>query len=107
NMNHRRRKTHPRLHNFPTRRASDLLDAGLAKKRAWHEFPEKVCLARIMGADLTKYRAKRNFDRTPEPAGRASESVSGRPQFVVQDRKSTRLDSSHVKISYAVFCLKK
>src|SRR5690606_41429465 len=31
------------------------------------------------------------------------------PVFVVatQDRKSTRLNSSHVKISYAVFCLKK
>src|SRR5690606_40573618 len=26
---------------------------------------------------------------------------------VVADRKSTRLNSSHVKISYAVFCLKK
>src|SRR5690606_34882484 len=26
---------------------------------------------------------------------------------VLQDRKSTRLNSSHVKISYAVFCLKK
>src|SRR5690606_41160925 len=26
---------------------------------------------------------------------------------IVQDRKSTRLNSSHVKISYAVFCLKK
>src|SRR5690606_40316127 len=26
---------------------------------------------------------------------------------VVIDRKSTRLNSSHVKISYAVFCLKK
>src|SRR5207302_6224833 len=27
--------------------------------------------------------------------------------FVLRDRKSTRLNSSHVKISYAVFCLKK
>src|SRR5690606_40205811 len=27
--------------------------------------------------------------------------------FAGQDRKSTRLNSSHVKISYAVFCLKK
>src|SRR5690606_40127265 len=27
--------------------------------------------------------------------------------FPEQDRKSTRLNSSHVKISYAVFCLKK
>src|SRR5690606_41403748 len=28
-------------------------------------------------------------------------------QLVGGDRKSTRLNSSHVKISYAVFCLKK
>src|SRR5690606_42078383 len=28
-------------------------------------------------------------------------------QVPPQDRKSTRLNSSHVKISYAVFCLKK
>src|SRR5207253_4857525 len=27
--------------------------------------------------------------------------------FVARDRKSTRLNSSHVAISYAVFCLKK
>src|SRR5690606_41825650 len=27
--------------------------------------------------------------------------------FAAKDRKSTRLNSSHVKISYAVFCLKK
>src|SRR5690606_40747316 len=31
----------------------------------------------------------------------------GREQPDNQDRKSTRLNSSHVKISYAVFCLKK
>src|SRR5215813_9335723 len=31
-------------------------------------------------------------------------SVSG---VLAQDRKSTRLNSSHVRISYAVFCLKK
>src|SRR5437868_13198581 len=28
-------------------------------------------------------------------------------QRIAQDRKSTRLNSSHVSISYAVFCLKK
>src|SRR5690606_40863625 len=27
--------------------------------------------------------------------------------YLLRDRKSTRLNSSHVKISYAVFCLKK
>src|SRR2546430_13328720 len=35
----------------------------------------------------------------------------GRPDFpdfhLAQDRKSTRLNSSHSQISYAVFCLKK
>src|SRR5438874_10236325 len=30
-----------------------------------------------------------------------------RQQRQLQDRKSTRLNSSHVEISYAVFCLKK
>src|SRR5688572_31100733 len=34
--------------------------------------------------------------------------IEGRdPQAVAQDRKSTRLNSSHSQISYAVFCLKK
>src|SRR3712207_7439296 len=38
-------------------------------------------------------------------AARSAEGVAGvrRPQ----DRKSTRLNSSHANISYAVFCLKK
>src|SRR5699024_12223099 len=41
------------------------------------------------------------------PLGRAS--VGGRATEGAQreDRKSTRLNSSHVSISYAVFCLKK
>src|SRR5690606_40489115 len=33
--------------------------------------------------------------------------ISVNPSSVLVDRKSTRLNSSHVKISYAVFCLKK
>src|SRR5688572_32749522 len=33
-------------------------------------------------------------------------SEEGR-QLIVEDRKSTRLNSSHSQISYAVFCLKK
>src|SRR5436309_11035269 len=32
---------------------------------------------------------------------------AGHTRDVQEDRKSTRLNSSHVKISYAVFCLKK
>src|SRR5690606_39386347 len=43
---------------------------------------------------------------------RGAEEDGWRPQNPyrqpgAQDRKSTRLNSSHVKISYAVFCLKK
>src|SRR5690606_41665791 len=42
-------------------------------------------------------------------AGRTErgESEADRYGLVSGDRKSTRLNSSHVKISYAVFCLKK
>src|SRR5438874_4058756 len=35
------------------------------------------------------------------------DSSTGAGSVVSQDRKSTRLNSSHVEISYAVFCLKK
>src|SRR5690606_39675099 len=44
-------------------------------------------------------RRKRRLD--PAVASRTGSDPRGR------DRKSTRLNSSHVKISYAVFCLKK
>src|SRR3712207_8749860 len=40
---------------------------------------------------------------TTEPAIR---HIGQGPQRVRQDRKSTRLNSSHANISYAVFCLK-
>src|SRR5690625_6730456 len=39
--------------------------------------------------------------------GRAPPAPSKRAAVGNQDRKSTRLNSSHVAISYAVFCLKK
>src|SRR5699024_12478617 len=34
-------------------------------------------------------------------------AVLGTKTTIIRDRKSTRLNSSHVSISYAVFCLKK
>src|SRR5690625_5991726 len=36
-----------------------------------------------------------------------NEVIDAKTQDYVRDRKSTRLNSSHVAISYAVFCLKK
>src|SRR2546427_1168893 len=41
------------------------------------------------------------------PAGRGFPGRFSLPQFFIGDRKSTRLNSSHSQISYAVFCLKK
>src|SRR5439155_4342375 len=51
----------------------------------------------------TLFRSCRNTLQVPEargPLGNAAATSRG-------DRKSTRLNSSHVAISYAVFCLKK
>src|SRR5256885_8735811 len=62
-----------------------------------------------------------SLDRFPERAGRTSRSCESvdqdggvevdhrarRPCRRPPDRKSTRLNSSHLVISYAVFCLKK
>src|SRR5436305_8651276 len=49
--------------------------------------------------------------RTPPPENYALESRKNRTPLEGSersaDRKSTRLNSSHVRISYAVFCLKK
>src|SRR3712207_7986599 len=51
---------------------------------------------------------------SPSPPPRSSlpgppsiESLSAPPTATSSDRKSTRLNSSHANISYAVFCLKK
>src|SRR3712207_7934007 len=40
-------------------------------------------------------------------AGLLGMELGGGKRAVLQDRKSTRLNSSHANISYAVFCLKK
>src|SRR5690348_18099590 len=45
---------------------------------------------------------------TRRPWRPGSGQVRGRPRkYRAEDRKSTRLNSSHPSISYAVFCLKK
>ena len=44
------------------------------------------------------------FDEPPKVAGT---DTAPSPHEVVLDRKSTRLNSSHANISYAVFCLKR
>src|SRR2546426_7493039 len=48
-----------------------------------------------------RFRARRRSRRSGAPG------VCGRGRSTPPDRKSTRLNSSHLVISYAVFCLKK
>src|SRR5690349_21962069 len=49
------------------------------------------------------HNSRRRPRRRAGPGVRPGKPVAQR----VEDRKSTRLNSSHVEISYAVFCLKK
>src|SRR5262245_65357669 len=54
--------------------------------------------------------ARRPHDGLRRPDGIGGRQVQGRrlrARKAVLDRKSTRLNSSHLGISYAVFCLKK
>src|SRR5690606_41728294 len=76
-------RDHRDLHSFPTRRSSDLTSS------------------RISTPTITGRRCSRSS--TPRSRGGRSRWRPSRRR----DRKSTRLNSSHVKISYAVFCLKK
>src|SRR5437660_4596268 len=43
----------------------------------------------------------------PMDAGAVAQALANLVDNAIKDRKSTRLNSSHVAISYAVFCLKK
>src|SRR5690625_8000716 len=79
----------PHLHSFPTRRSSDL-SAATANRRA-------------IGFDPQRYirlQSQHIQERREQIGGKLYLELGG-------DRKSTRLNSSHVASSYAVFCLRK
>src|SRR2546426_654065 len=65
------------------------------------------CHAREWPAQKCSYR--RNLREPQNPPWQKRQTPDPRLQrsFRVLDRKSTRLNSSHLVISYAVFCLKK
>src|SRR3712207_7024727 len=56
---------------------------------------------------LEKFGAEAAVGRLLGGAAIAVDAVDRGLDEAVQDRKSTRLNSSHANISYAVFCLKK
>src|SRR3712207_7441611 len=61
-------------------------------KDGWHEVKTQL----VVGADGRFSRLRGLADLEPE-----------RTASAIEDRKSTRLNSSHANISYAVFCLNK
>src|SRR5690606_42009344 len=82
---------HRHLHSFPTRRSSDL---PVARGGGRNVVAASLFTTQSATGDLLKIQ-RRIKAGTPAP------------DLEQIDRKSTRLNSSHVKISYAVFCLKK
>src|SRR5205814_6251122 len=94
------------IHSFPTRRSSDLHFAQYNINTAQDNHNVGYVLSQ------THILQHGQVDKT----GRADAITIGigrtitnqiEPQFAFGDRKSTRLNSSHLGISYAVFCLKK
>src|SRR5690348_17436002 len=91
---------HRTLHPFPTRRSSDLMT------------PQPWVLSAHGGLWLPVSSAagQEPVDLRQEvlPGGIAlRQQVVAAVEWDQTDRKSTRLNSSHPSISYAVFCLKK
>src|SRR3712207_8942724 len=70
----------------------DDADVRLADRRELGDLPEA---------------AHRELQHEHLRALRRGEELERQPDLRVEDRKSTRLNSSHANISYAVFCLKK
>src|SRR5690242_20948071 len=81
---------HRDLHSFPTRRSSDLAEAQHPPGAA---VVEVSTVTAVEGCRIG-LRSETSFDVELK-------------RIDVVDRKSTRLNSSHMSISYAVFCLKK
>src|SRR5690606_41225650 len=95
------------IHSFPTRRSSDLLlsqsllvmQATLAfdKAKRCYQIEEQISQAE---AEFLSTHVQ-HFSLIA-----ANEKIANQIRRLKSgDRKSTRLNSSHVKISYAVFCL--
>src|SRR5699024_12628134 len=93
------------LHSFPTRRSSDLLQVAQQAHLATHfedaNYPllqTEAALEQYLYAHTALNTIQHEALEHPAPIAVGCSKA---------DRKSTRLNSSHVSISYAVFCLKK
>src|SRR5207245_8350693 len=91
---------HPHLHSFPTRRSSDLC-ASAATEPASPHVPWRSCNSRRNSSTVSPGFVEHDLLRAD------LDDTDRTVLSDVRDRKSTRLNSSHGSISYAVFCLKK
>src|SRR5688500_19995491 len=73
----------------------------LARQGLYPDGPKKPC---VMGYEVAGVISEVGQKVDPSIVGA---EVLAMTRFGGQDRKSTRLNSSHLVISYAVFCLKK
>src|SRR5690606_41986235 len=98
---------HCDLHSFPTRRSSDLIDYVSFVDYHCQGHPKTCDIDRL--AELARYAFAAGKRKSQSAAQRIATLVdewrkASDADLVPEDRKSTRLNSSHVKISYAVFC---
>src|SRR5690606_40169083 len=92
------------LHSFPTRRSSDLRTMMGSTTMGMKHLGEENDSD---GSDFIINMAEEDDERPIWISVWGGGNTFAQAIWRVQDRKSTRLNSSHVKISYAVFCLKK
>src|SRR5690349_5894638 len=90
--------SHRDLHSFPTRRSSDLNILAIL---------EAMPVCRSLGRSLGRRERWQRTDAILERFGLNRVRKNNAARLSGGDRKSTRLNSSHVESSYAVFCLKK
>src|SRR5690606_40985716 len=99
--------SHCDLLSFPTRRSSDLCSYVEHIFHEWRDWRPRSLNARI-GRNFHSALRLLNAKFFELEKGVAHQrDLPKVARAVGLDRKSTRLNSSHVKISYAVFCLKK
>src|SRR5439155_20985703 len=95
------------LHSFPTRRSSDLQQSREVAAAVGHGGEGPVEVDRVRGNDAPdagEADEEEQLVAAVVDLGNHYRSAEGTVVVVVADRKSTRLNSSHVAISYAVFC---
>src|SRR5690625_7078896 len=71
-------------------------------KKIYSKYVDK--LYTVKGENVEGSKGKKEYDKQPE---HYNAQLNDQIDKLNKDRKSTRLNSSHVAISYAVFCLKK